>query len=239
MKGIIRCAYCGMPMWAQTYQNGQRYYREHKASRSHGNCPSAGGSIRCEVADEQIGRLVEAIELRPQWQEEVLSIVSLKDEILRIEEERQKTQEKLRRMAKAYIDGVFPDEEYHRQRKLLELELESLVVPGANAAAEAGKIIADLPRLWDGANEEEKRKLLLTMLDAVYVDSREEKAIVAIKPKPPFRPIFEIATTKKDSNVILIKEPPSQSEALSCSWWRRGRVELPVQKKSVQNVLQA
>ncbi len=90
--------------------------------------------------------------------EEVLSIVSLKDEVLRINEELQRTQEKLRRMAKAYVDGVFPDEESHHQKRLLELE--SLVVPQANTAEEAGKIIADLPKLWAGANEEEKRKLL-------------------------------------------------------------------------------
>jgi len=29
LKGIIRCAHCGMPMWAQTYKSGRRYYREH------------------------------------------------------------------------------------------------------------------------------------------------------------------------------------------------------------------
>ena len=240
LKGIIRCAYCGMPMWAQTYKNGQRYYREHKNSRSHGICPAAGGSIPCHVADEQMGRLIEAIELGPQWLEEVLSIVSLKDEVLRVKQERQRIQEKIRRMAKAYVDGVFPDEEYHRQKRLLEMELESLVVPGADAAEEAGRIIADLPRLWAGANDEERRKLLMTMLDAVYVDAREEKAIVAIKPKPPFRPVFEVATTKEDSNVMLIKEPPELHDPEArCFWWRRGRVELPVQKKSARGVLQA
>jgi len=47
-----------MPMWAQTYQNGRRYYREHKASRSQAICPSASGSIPCHVADEQISRLL-------------------------------------------------------------------------------------------------------------------------------------------------------------------------------------
>jgi len=231
LKGIIRCAYCGMPMWAQTYKNGNRYYREQTGSRSHADCPSKGGSIKCDIADEQVGRLIEAIELGPQWMEEVLSIVSLKDEILRINEECQRTQEKLRRMAKSYIDGVFPDEEYHRQKRLLEMELESLVVPKANAAEEAGKIIADLPRLWAGANEEEKRSLLLTMLDAVYVDAKEDKAVVAVKPKPPFRPIFEVATTRQNSDVILLKEPPElhDPEAL-CLWWRRGRVELPLKQ---------
>ena len=39
LKGLIRCAHCGMPLWAQTYRNGHRYYREQYGTRSHGNCP--------------------------------------------------------------------------------------------------------------------------------------------------------------------------------------------------------
>jgi site-specific DNA recombinase len=30
------------------------------------------------------------------------------------------------------------------------------------------------------------------MLDAVYVDVKEEKRIVAIKPKAPFKPVFQV-----------------------------------------------
>jgi site-specific DNA recombinase len=231
LKGIVRCAYCGMPMWSQTYNNGQRYYREHQGSRSHGVCEAAGGSIPCHMADDQIGKVVESIELGPKWLEEALAIVSLQDEVQRVKEERGKAEEKLRRMAKAYVDNLFPDEEYHRQKRLLEMELESLVVPQANAAEEAGKLIQDLPKLWTGANLEERRKLLLTMLDAVYVDAKEEKRIVAIKPKPPFRPVFQVATTKEGSGVMLLNEPPENTpEARACFWWRRGRVELPVQR---------
>jgi hypothetical protein len=66
------------------------------------------------------------------------------------------------------------------------------------------------------------------MLDAVYVDTLEEKAIVAIRPKAALRPLLEIATTREDSGVVLINETPpdpDDSEASSCSWWRRGRVE--------------
>jgi hypothetical protein len=174
LKGIIRCAYCGMPMWAQTYKNGQRYYREHTGSRSHAVCPAEGASMPCHVPDEQIGRIVEAIELGPHWLEEVLAIISLKDEVERVKKERQQVQEKLRRMAKAYVDNLFPDDEYHRQKRLLEMELESLVVPQASAAEEAGKLLMDLPGLWAGATLEERRKLLLAMLDAVYVDAKEE-----------------------------------------------------------------
>ena len=84
LKGIIRCAYCGMPMWAQTYNSGKRYYREHTGSRSHAVCEAEGASMPCHVPDDQIGRVIEAIELGPKWLEEVLSIISLKDEVQRV-----------------------------------------------------------------------------------------------------------------------------------------------------------
>jgi len=66
------------------------------------------------------------------------------------------------------------------------------------------------------------------MLEAVYVDHKEAKAVVAIQPKPAFRAVFQVATTRADSGVMLIKEPPdtSQKAPSPCSWWRRGRVEL-------------
>ena len=193
-------------MWAQTYKSGRPFYREHKNSRSHGLCPG-GGSVTCSTLDEQVSSLIGAIELGPQWLEEVLAIISLKDEVELVRKKRQINQEKLRRMAKAYIDGVFPDEEYRRQKKLLEMELESLIIPQANAAEEAGKLIMDLPGLWAGANQEEKRKLLLTMLDAVYIDAKNTKSIIAIKPKPPFKPVFQVAASREGSDIRILNEP--------------------------------
>ncbi len=61
--------------------------------------------------------------------------------------------------------------------------------------------------------------------------------MVGIKPKPPFRPIFQVATTRKGSGVTLGKDQPPEEHpgAEPCSWWRRGRVELPVQKSPRQN----
>ena len=64
------------------------------------------------------------------------------------------------------------------------------MLPQANAAEEAGKLLKDIPKLWVGANLEEQRKLLLTMLDVVYVDAKEVMCIVAVKLKPPFRPVL-------------------------------------------------
>ena len=120
------------------------------------------------------------------------------------------------------------------------MELESLAVPQANAAEEAGNLIQDLPKLWAEANLAERRKLLLTMLDAVYVDAKQEKRIIAIKPKPPFRPVFHVAATKEGSGVILLSGPPEESpEARRCFWWRRGRVEVHLKHGFVTPILEA
>ena len=58
-------------------------------------------------------------------------------------------------------------------------------------------------------------------------------------PKAPFKPVFEVATTRGGSDVVLMHDPQAEPriadqpppgghglEADSCSWWRRGRVEL-------------
>ena len=51
----------------------------------------------------------------------------------------------------------------------------------------------DLPRRRDGATIEERRRLLLAMLDAVYVDTKGRRAIVSIKPKAAFHALVEVA----------------------------------------------
>ena len=102
-----------------------------------------------------------------------------------------------------------------------------------DAAREAGHLLEDLPRLWEEADLTERRKLLLGMLDAVYVDTLDERAIVAIRPKPAFMSLLDAATTRDGSGVVLVHEkgePPDHPEApSSCFWWRRGRVGLPLQ----------
>lgn len=47
------------------------------------------------------------------------------------------------------------------------------------------------------------------MLDAVFVDTVEEFAVVAIRPKPAIQALFALATTKEGSGVIL-RQPDQQ-----------------------------
>ena len=46
------------------------------------------------------------------------------------------------------------------------------------------------------------------MLDAVYVEAKKTHSVVAIRPKPPFRPIFQVASSRAGANVKIKNEPP-------------------------------
>ena len=229
LRGLVRCAHCGLPLWAQTLYSGNAFYREETQSRSTTEkCPAEGKTIKCHIPDGQMGKIIGALVLPDAWLDRVLARIQLEDEVTRIEQERQSAQEKLRRLAKAYVDGLYADEDYRREKQSLEERISSLVVPGVDAAQEAGKLLEDLPRLWTGATLSERRTLLTTMLDAVYIDLIDDQAIVAIKPKPAFRPLFDIVNTREGSGVTFIENAETGADSASaCLRWRRGGVDLP------------
>jgi hypothetical protein len=50
------------------------------------------------------------------------------------------------------------------------------------------------------------------MLDAVYIDTKKTKSIIALRPKAPFRPIFEVATRKQNSVIQIRKGRENESQ---------------------------
>jgi site-specific DNA recombinase len=45
------------------------------------------------------------------------------------------------------------------------------------------------------------------MIEAAYFDVKQTRSIIAIKPKPPFIPIFKVAVSRKESDIRIINEP--------------------------------
>ncbi len=84
------------------------------------------------------------------------------------------------------------------------------------------------------ANPVERRKLLLSMLDAVYGDAKKTKSIIAIKPKPPFKPVFQVAASREGS--ICIMNEPLEGSSLFLVETGEGRTPRP--EEAVQDILQ-
>ena len=100
--------------------------------------------------------------------------------------------------------GLFDEVEYHRQKKSLEWELESLLIPEVDAAREAGRLLMDMPRLWAGATLQERHQLLTTILDAVYIDMKGSKSILSVKLKPVFQAVLGATSQDRVDGVALV-----------------------------------
>jgi hypothetical protein len=61
------------------------------------------------------------------------------------------------------------------ERSFISCDLESLIAPEVDAIESADKLILNLPKLREATNLSEQRKILLTTLEAVYVDQRSDR----------------------------------------------------------------
>ena len=246
LKGLARCIYCGYPLWSETLKSGYSYYREQKNAHGNYDCPACGKSIRCSVIDEQVDSIIRSLTLEPTWRERIIEKISTVSERESILKQRKQTEEKLRRLGRAYIDGVIDDGEYNIQRKLLQDALDSLVIPEADAALRAGELLESLGLIWDKATDEEKHRLLSGMIEAIYIDLAASRSIVGVQPKPPFYNLFESLKHMPDNKVTIFRSGTIQKETGSgiaqepdYAMVETGESRTPRPREATQNMLQA
>ena len=51
------------------------------------------------------------------WMDRVLARIHLADEMKRIDQERRQVDQGLKRLGKAYVDGLYGDEDYRREKR--------------------------------------------------------------------------------------------------------------------------
>ena len=94
---------------------------------------------------------------------------------------------------------------------------------------EAASLFEDIPQLWEEATPEERRKLISPIVERVYVDM-ESSMIGAIVPTTGFRRLLKGAMMAAENPAVMLLSEDESDRLKVWSWWRRGRVELPVQK---------
>ena len=88
-----------------------------------------------------------------------------------------------------------------KQKKLLKRQ------KGLRGAFTDGDFVLDYQQTnWHLLHFFHIRTNSFTLLSAVYVDNVDENRVVTIRPESAFRPLFEIAVTRRDSGIILISE---------------------------------
>jgi len=71
--------------------------------------------------------------------------------------------------------------------------------------------------------------------DMPVFDAKQTKSIVAIKPKPPFRPVFQVAASREGSDIRILNEPLEGSALFLVE---TGESRTPRPEEAVQDILQ-
>jgi hypothetical protein len=205
LKGLLRCAYCGEKVWANTTNSGS-YYRDVSIRRGM-NCSSPASHIKVEELDAQIDGIINRFIMPPSWQIEVLNIVTSLDERVRVAKQKERVEEKLKRLRKLYSELEISEAEYELEKKRLEITMASLIVPKEDETIKAGEKLRNMLTVWKAATEQERAQMLSILLESVYCDIRLKK-IIALKPRAPFLPLFALCEGLKEKDGLIVLPEP-------------------------------
>jgi site-specific DNA recombinase len=195
---LAHCSACGRTLRAQGGREDFRYYREPSLLRGFSDCPHRGMSIHAAIADEQVGRIMQAFRLPENWQESIKKISSGDEERQKILADKKRLEERLRRVAELYEDGALTRVEYEKRRIVVMKEIDTLVLPDIDNMLGRGVQVETFREIWPLASPEEQREICRLMLQSVVINLKE-KHIVSVTPNPEFLWFFK-------HNHLLIEE---------------------------------
>lgn len=202
LNTLAYCAACGRALRAQGGREDYRYYREASELRGFNDCPHHGMSIHAGVADKQIGQVIKAFRLPDDWQQKLKQISTGEEERQQILAERKRLEDRLRRVAEMYEDGVLTRVEYEKRRVAIVKEMDTLVLPDADSLLNHGLQIETFREIWEVATPDEQREICRLMLEAVTINLKD-KRIVRVTPNKEFRWFFK--------HNHLLREEPEQA----------------------------
>ncbi len=187
--GIVYCESCGRRLWHHFgNRDGRgRYYRCSGIPARLCQAPM----VRASVLEDQLLSLIGSLRIPPALADEVVSEAErLISRTPRPEQvDAQQVQQKLKRLARVYADGLIDDAEYERERAALQallVEAPSLALVRFEQAR-AAALLADLPTLLARATAQERRAVVGSLFERVWV---QERRLNALTPRAEVYPLM-------------------------------------------------
>ena len=217
LQGILSCGHCGNPVHSERNHQGDPRYRER-----HGwPCVTNGASVIAHRIDPQIGEIIAGIQLPPEWKKNILQTATncsgIDLSVLKMQRQR---------LARAYGDGAYTDEDYERRLDEIDAKILSTVPASLPSIEEAAELLDDLPLLWQEALPEERRKLVAPLVDQVYLDLRSRR-IAAIRPKQGFQELLTRSIQRLKHAPCILLSPDEVRELQNVGMVETGEGRTP------------
>ncbi len=189
LNGLVRCATCRKTLRAHGIREKYRYYREVAFLRGD-KCEDSGGQVIADEVEAQVGELIENFILPESWQKEIQDVLDSSDQAKENKEKRDEIEEKQRRLAELYADGMVSKENYEARRDKIKIQWEMLAPPSSEILVATGKKIESFRQIWGMASMEDKRDIVRLIFDWIEIDIRKSK-IRFVSPKRGFYMFFD------------------------------------------------
>jgi len=204
-SGYVVCVHCGLNLRSRgaSVRVGYAYYKDMAKARQL-PCPVGGSrQVRTDVVTHQFGVLLQSLRLPTYWRDmvrEKLLEAAKKAGLNTASIEREKERLKLKRgrLLKQHREGYIDDEEFEGEVAAIDLTLRSLAAPEVDGVhledvIAAGERLPGMAALWSVATPEERREMVILLLEpgGLYYDV-EKQEIAALVPRPTFLPALRL-----------------------------------------------
>lgn len=189
LQDLLICASCGRHLRVQGSGKNYRYYYENSKRRGL-ECDDIGAKLEASVAEEQIGRIIQAFQLPDGWKKEIQSALDAGNERKQIEDRIQKLKEKQERLSELYMDQMITKAEYQKRRDRLRAEQDELILPSPEKVFESGEQIESFKQVWELADMSEQKEMCRILFDEIVLDMAKER-VTKIFPRRGFSIFFD------------------------------------------------
>jgi hypothetical protein len=233
MQGRIGCIRCGNPLHSdRQHRTGLPMYRERHAF----DCETNNHACMARPVDDQIGALFGSLVIPDDWPERIATLAAKRD-CKRVDVAA--LQDRKRRIYQIHEDGGYRDDaEYKTKLAEIEAQIRTAQPAPMVRVEECLTLFKDLPALWQEATPEERSRLIAPLVERVYVDI-ETRRVAAITPAEGFGSLLMEVLEQPDWSACVLLPAEAANQPDWWTWWRRGRIELPVQVRDALSLLQA
>lgn len=192
LGGLVYCANCGAKLHYDHHAPPKRNYYHCACREEQGHCDARPS--RADRLEEAMGAIVAGLVFPDEVIDQARAILEAEHRAVAPPPAPSDAPERLRRLARAYADGAYSDDEYERRRAaILAAPTPAPVLAPATFDLDAAlALLADMPTLWAAATSAERRALLGRLVTHIYARRHE---VYALRPtrlaEPLLRALWE------------------------------------------------
>ena len=197
LSGITRCAECGSTL--RSFKGRGRVRLACNGRLKTGTCSQP--STFLDVYEEQLMAYLKRFNIPDDYQKQILDNQRKLESAYDVGKERDALEARLEKIKELYEWGYKTKEEYLKDYGAIRRELQQLapVETKTDTLEKLATFVKNIALAWEQASQEQRNRLASCLFEVVLI---KDKKIVAVVPRPDFKPFFDLVYNNLSQGVL-------------------------------------